>query len=150
MPLARLARLLLFLPTPPGHSSTESGSAHPRNAPNTVSTLLVFTPSPPENSPTQCVAADPTNDPATSASIVPAPLEHRQMSYQIPRGEILLILSPCLELHLLRRLRLECPTWTPTCRAYCLDPTPEHSHCTRTQLYLAFLAPPSCQRGTVC
>ena len=95
--------LLLFLPIPPGHSSTESGSAHPTNAPNTVSTPLLFTPSPPRNSPTQSVRGDPTNDPGTSASIVPAPPENRQMSNQIPRGEILLILSPCFRVSLTKK-----------------------------------------------
>ena len=93
----------LFLPTPPGHSSTESGSAHPTNAPNTVSTPLLFTPSPPGNSPTQSVRGDPTNDPGTSASIAPAPPENRQMSNQIPSGVILLLLSPCFRVSLIKK-----------------------------------------------
>ena len=95
--------LPLFLPTPLGHSSTESGSAHPTNAPNTVSTPLQFTPALPGDSPTQSVRGDPTNDPSTSASIVPAPPENPQMSNRIPRGEILLILSPCFRVTLTKK-----------------------------------------------
>ena len=95
--------LPLFLSTPPGHSCTESGSAYPMNAPSTVSKPLRFTPCSPGNSPTQSVHGDPTNDPGTSASIVPAPPENRQMSNQIRRGEILLILSPCFRVSLTKK-----------------------------------------------
>ena len=101
--------LRLFLPTPQGNSPTESGSAHPTNAPSATSTPVLFTPSPPGNSPMQSVRdnpkndpcpsghADPPNNPGTSSVlIVPAPLGNRQISNQIPRGEILVIvLSPC-------------------------------------------------------
>ena len=109
--------LPLFLPTPPGNSSTESGSAQPTNAPSTTSTPLLFPPSPPGNSPTESVLGHPTNNSATSgradstnnpgtssALIVPAPPENRQMmSNQIPRGETLLILSPCFRVSLTKK-----------------------------------------------